>query len=276
MGAYVKHKFKKGFVLNEEGLRKINDILSNRFKEYHEDLKPMYKVFRKDSFTYSTSNIDDVLKEENSISNEIKAISISCENTSGIEFQLDFEAGERTLLVIEGEDRDLIYLILSDIRNYLNDEVQVKRRIIPDRFTMRMLMLILTMAFIMLFFATLLNSITSNGISEEVLISMTIEQKIDYLIQRNNGLGSSGNVLGGKTYLVLGLWLGVMIVMMFGDTLTFKVLNYLFPQNVFLIGKGIDRYEKQIGLRGKIVWTVFVGAIVSILAGFIVYILTKS
>lgn len=276
MGAYVKHKFKKGFVLNEEGLRKINDILSNRFKEHHEDLKPMYKVFRKDSFTYSTSNIDDVLKEENSISNEIKAISISCENTSGIEFQLDFEAGERTLLVIEGEDRDLIYLILSDIRNYLNDEVQVKRRLIPDRFTMRMLMLILTMAFIMLFFVTLLNSMTSNGISEEVLISMTIEQKIDYLIQRNNGLGSSGNVLGGKTYLVLGLWLGVMIVMMFGDTLTLKVLNYLFPQNVFLIGKGIDRYEKQIGLRGKIVWTVFVGAIVSILAGFIVYILTKS
>lgn len=43
----------------------------------------------------------------------------------------------------------------------------------------------------------------------------------------------------------------------------------LFPRSHFTIGKGAERYQKHLRLRSTLLWVVFVGLIVNVLAGVI-------
>ena len=69
MGAFVNHTFTKGFILDEERIRKINELLSSRGITVNPICTPIYKVYREDTFSYITNDIPAIpdLKIRNKI-----------------------------------------------------------------------------------------------------------------------------------------------------------------------------------------------------------------
>jgi hypothetical protein len=59
VAAFVDEKFKgRGFVVDEEKLRKINDVLKKRIGD-RQDISLLYEVKRADSFKYTTTDAAD-------------------------------------------------------------------------------------------------------------------------------------------------------------------------------------------------------------------------
>ena len=71
MKARVKQNFKKGFFLTEENIIKLDDIITKRLKEKDFNEKLTYKVYRKDSFVFETTEHQKIIDEENSRRNLI-------------------------------------------------------------------------------------------------------------------------------------------------------------------------------------------------------------
>ena len=67
-------------------------------------------------------NPGGVTAEENSSRNAIKRVEVESQATA-YKMSLRFDPKDNTALAIESNDRDLAYLLFSDIKEYLNSEV---------------------------------------------------------------------------------------------------------------------------------------------------------
>lgn len=76
MGAHVSHEFKGKFVLGEEELRKIHEVIRKRLPD---GIELRVDVRRSDSFAYSTEQIGDVCGEENGPSATVLAVTYQVE-----------------------------------------------------------------------------------------------------------------------------------------------------------------------------------------------------
>src|SRR5438045_3496982 len=136
MSAHVHHVFKKGFLLGEENLRKVNELLTKKIKERPNLPGPKFTVYRADSYSYKTENIDDIFNETNSEYSKIEGIEISIRKGDEFAFEISFDSNDQeksaNSLHAWGEDRDFIYVLVSDVKSYLADEVFSVRRL-PKR-----------------------------------------------------------------------------------------------------------------------------------------------
>lgn len=121
MTAIANYASDKGFVINEEGIRKINDILVRRGQNLQISSMPVYKIRRSDFFSYETSDIQDLLKEENSQTQKIEMLTV--EMTSGDEISVYLKFEQDTQLKVSGTDRDKVFLIFSDLKQYLQSDI---------------------------------------------------------------------------------------------------------------------------------------------------------
>jgi len=131
MGAFVDHKFRKGFLLDEERLRKLNDMLLTRGEQLPNECKPTYKVYRADGLTYTTEDIQQILCEDNADWQRVVRLVVSMQAEDDLSLELDFDE-QQTTLHIEGNDRDLVFLVFSDLKQYLANEVFIIRQL-PSR-----------------------------------------------------------------------------------------------------------------------------------------------
>jgi hypothetical protein len=132
MGAYAEQAFnKKGYILDEERLRKINSLLCQRVKDIPNSPIPVYRVFRSDSFTYSTKNLEDIICEDNYDYQRIERIYIyhdsekaasPYEADEGFHLLIALEKDE-IYLKIRGENRDLVFLLLSELKQYISQKL---------------------------------------------------------------------------------------------------------------------------------------------------------
>lgn len=90
MAAYVEHSFAKGFLLDEERLRKLNSLIGERLGKAAPPLKHSFRVYRADSYSYETANVDDVAKEDNTNWQRITRLEIKAEQKDVFEFVLTF------------------------------------------------------------------------------------------------------------------------------------------------------------------------------------------
>lgn len=270
-GCEVSYIFHKGFILNIDHIQTISSIVNERYS--NEEL--IYRITRTDSYRYQTSDINEVINEENSNANKIKKLSFSIDDGDRINFDLCFEKGESTVLKISGEDKDKIYLLYNDIKTYVDKEITVVR-IPATQSTLRNICLAISSIVLLgvfFFFGFLLTSDQMTNGYEEVVNSSSELVKLNYLISQRVG----DALLFDKYKYVLFAIMTASVLIVFLPSLVNFILkkDILVLTDYFLIGKQVAIYEKKKSVRNKIFWTVVVGSLVSIVTGVFVYFMTK-
>lgn len=262
IGAHVKYNFDKGFLLDEEKLRKIHDIITNRVEENIE-----YLIYRNDSFSFKTTDIEDIFKEENSKwakFNEIK-MNINSENFS---FSLDFD--EKTVnLSINGENRDKVFLLYSELKDYISSDVCTQRIIIEDPQNFFFLFILLIPLAMMIYVAFMLYFQINQNIDPDIVTNITksddIHEKMNFLIQLQT---TNSHPENNFRYITI-IFFALLFIPIFFRNQIHKLFLYIFPVNIFLFGKEIDKYNKQLAFKSRIFWVIIMGLMVSIIAGYI-------
>lgn len=276
MSAFVEHSFEGGFLLDESRLRKLKDIVESREIKNYPESKIVYRVFRGDSYSYETESVDDVVNEDNEDWRRITRLGIRISRPGkdddekvGIRFLLSFSDKEGCALRIAAEDRDRVFLLFSDLRDYVQNEITVTRTIDEEsiRFaSMMFFLLIMTFAFAATLFVE--HSHSPNAM-KEALKSPDLANKINYLIEGQGVAPTSKAIIAAFAGLIL-----LAFTMLTGAPRA--IIRFVFPGNVFLFGKRKERFEKRQRLTSNLLWIVGVGLVVSTLAGLVVWRFTNS
>lgn len=267
MNAYVNHTFKSGFLLGEEDILKIHDIIRTRLKEATESTALKLKVYRSDNSVYLTENLADLRSEENAQRNQIHQVEFIVAE-GDLKVTLSFERNESPELMIEGADRDIAFLLFSEIKEYLNTEVLVLRR--PwsdrkDRFVMLGFLLVFQIG--MIFFIVFKNLFPSDkrNLIQDAIKSSDSIAKLNALLQDKIRTDSEPPIMIGTLFGVS------MALMLIGF-----IWNKAYPSSVFYLGKEIKAYDRLKSTRSKWVWGIGISFTVSFLASIAAWLLTKT
>lgn len=266
MGAYVDHDFEKGFLLDEERLRKIHEIIDVRIANFASPLVARYKVFRDDSFSYDTEDVGIVASEDNDDWRAITKLEIIAEHEDVFDFRLSFSS-KGVVAEISGDDRDAVFLLFSDLRSYLNEQVLSVRMLSRD--TVRLIGSI-SMAVLMfgLLFFMMANSAFENAEQvDQILSSNNVNEKLNLLIESQRRLSSFGD-----RWWLLALFPIVMVISLGGGE---KIWRFFFPSNLFLFGQKKKAFDRKRAILSKVFWVVGVGLLVSAAASLIVWNVTS-
>ncbi|WP_417764921.1 hypothetical protein [Shewanella chilikensis] len=262
MNAHAGKAYDAGFVLDESNLRKINNIIDDRIPEN----KKVFKVSTNNSKSFECSDIETVINEDN---DEYQAIERVYINVSSEITYLSLSFKEKSVILdIEGNDRDIVFLLYSDLDTYLKKEV-VNRHFIPGTSKGLLLQLV---AFFILYLAFIFMLINFNIIGTEkediidlnrILESSNTNEKLNYIISELNHpyKDKSSN---SSIYMLLAVPFSMVFFFIRG--LFYK---YAYPYNIFVIGKKIEIYKKYKYYTERIVWGVIVSFLISVTSGFI-------
>jgi multisubunit Na+/H+ antiporter MnhB subunit len=276
MAAFVEHSFKRGFLLDEARLRKLKDVIENREVKNRPDSKIVYRVYRGDSYAYDTEAVDDVVNEDNEDWRRVTRLDIKIAHPDkkndeevGFAFRLSFSGSDGCELRIAGDDRDRVFLLFSELREYVQHEVAVARRIGEDmsRFLPLILSALMFTATTVLFMY--IAERFDPVVSKQALDSSDIATKLNFLIEHRET-----EVISPKSMIIGSLGMALSIVVFFSSANA--VVSFIFPGNVFLFGKRKERFEKRQRMMSNLLWVVGVGLLVSIIGGFIVWRFTAA
>lgn len=266
MGAYVDHKFDRGFILDEERLRKLHELITSRLAKFERPLSPSYKVFRGDSYSYETDSVEDVAKEDNEDWRAIAKLEIVARDLDVFDFKLSFSS-KGPIIEISGDDRDFVFLLFSDLKAYIQDQILVGRVLSKD--TARAIgMLIMLVALPGVLFSALGRARSDPAFTRAALESSDLADKLNYLIEV--GLR---NQPGAEVYALIVIMIISLVITSGALEAAWRVA---FPSNVFLFGARKVAFERRRTLLGRIFWVVIVGLGVSAAAGLLVWWLTKA
>ncbi len=250
MPAKIDSKFKDGFVLSEENLAKIDDIIKKRFDFSGLPPQIKFEVHRTDDALITYETISDVVSEENSKRNKVRQLVIKCSNKSDL-LKLNFEHGEPTSLNLSTEDRDVALLLTADIKEYLHSEVLIKKFNFFFRFVEHRLFMPLAL---LITFAAMLVVLMKNGSPNPInLDKSTIDQKLDYLI--NVSRKKDDTIYRPFIFLLVGMVTPLLLIF----------IKPFYHTDVFYWGKEIQKYDDQKKLRSNIFWGIIVSLIVGII-----------
>lgn len=263
MQAFFNEKFNKGFILSETELTKICDIIDGRIKEKNYLLK--FRIHREDNILIHYDDKHSVLTEENSKTNRVSRLEIFSENQK-FNINLVFDKNDSVELSISSDDRDIVNLLSSDLRSYLKADVLILRSIKTIQFIKIIIpILMIASLAIMTFFMYELTSVINPDEVNHILSSSDLHQKINYLITRNIDKNVSF-----ETLRILPILSGSIILLFLSLIIPIrKVINYIFPVNIFYWGREKGRYDKHKEIKKQIIWGIIVAFIVSILAGYV-------
>lgn len=285
VGAYIKDRLPKGFMLDEEKLRNIHELITKRTEAEGFEEQPLYKVYRADALVFSTEDIDLVIGEENSKSRRIERLSIRIDSSEheNIELRLGLDFSKYgTDIDIEGTDKDLVNLLSLDLQSYLSREVNTKKK-------WNVYNIVVTAMFVGLFVWAVIWAVlfhTSpvrlfNSANSVDLESLTLEQKIDFLVLTNfptNLFVRSANrsfEVFFWVYLAYVLFLAYILYLDRAGRLE-SLYEYINPKDFFLFGRERERYEQILRLRSNIFWAVGIGLTVSVVGSLLVWAITGS
>lgn len=281
MKAYVVHNFDNGFLLDEERLRKVVSIIMARVKVFDQDADLIYKIYRSNSFNYSTNEIGDLLAEENADWQTINRVSLLVDSSDRVSFMLDFDNG-KTNLQIEGNDRDTVFLLFSELKQYIGNEVNIiKDSLEKFMYYLPFILLIAAMIAMGAYFVSDFLSIISERpetiTREAALTSNDIEAKLNYLIEKQYDRDASSRTLRSLQVTIPALLVALLATAMtLGRKQLEKLIRVFYPTYLFLFGKEIERNLKRESRREKLFWGVIVSFVVSILSGVVIWLLTRT
>lgn len=254
MNAHLETIFKKGFLLTEENLIKLDDIIRRRLIANDANARLQFKVFRVDGMLVEFDTPTAVAAEENSSRNAIKRLEIISDGSS-YKLKLIFDPKENTDLRIESNDRDLAYLLFSDIKEYLYSEVLRFRsfsfdKALDSKNTIPFLMI----PFLLIMFYSMKDSPSPEMITE-VLRSTDIASKLNFLIEHRTN-NQDPNPLKNYFYVMIG----VLFVLFFAG----GFLDRTFPRNLFYWGKVAQSHDRLLRIREKLIWGVVIAFVIGI------------
>ncbi|MFJ2427638.1 hypothetical protein [Pseudomonas sp. NPDC087804] len=265
MSAKVSKKFDKKFELNEESIRRIHSDIRKRVPEdKHKEI--IFEIFREDSLVYRTSEIDRVLSESNDSTQKIKSVKIEYLDES-LNIELIFDSVDGAKLTVVGEDRDTVYLISSELKEYIQKEVAFlfggnlqSRNVLVGAMFISMLAILLVLT----------NSYSPVSITipmSAALESTDLNVKMNYIIS---------NMANKPRDTRAGFIMIIPVLLSFGVLLPLgKIMQYFFPGNIFLIGKQISIISNRRGFVRNIFWCVIVGSIIAMVTGYYFFWLSK-
>lgn len=265
MAAHVEHEFERGFLLDEEKLRKLVNIIDQRLSKSNPPVTYIFRVFRADSYTYETDNIEDVINEDHSDWRRITELQIEASQNKEFEFKLMF-SNEGTSLNVIGNDRDQVYLLLSDLRDYLKHEVNTCTNI--SQKSRRVTSAILPMIILYLFMSIFLwkTTISNKAEIQNALDYQEIKQKLDYLIKYRTQ---------EFRFVVPMLILFPFVMILSATAWMDKLITFFFPANLFLFGFQKQKYERRRRIFTNVIWGILIAFGISVLAGLAVWKMTK-
>lgn len=252
MNAHLDTTFKKGFLLTEEGLIKLDDIVRKRLANAVANVSVDFQVRRVDGMLLDFDGTSGVISEENSHRNAIKRIVVT--SVSDVhKLALAFDAKDGVDLRIEATDRDLAYLLFSDIKEYLNsevlkfrsfsfDSVLSSRRVFPFFMIVPLIWMIATLR------------PPDEAEVQAVLASADVHQKLNYLITQRHEADPEH----------LSYFMGGMFVLMFLMFFVGATLDRIFPRNIFYWGKAAASHDRLLKTREKVIWGVLIAFVIGI------------
>lgn len=257
MSAKVSTKFDKRFELNEENIRRIHsDIRKRTPSENRTDI--IFEVFREDSLVFRTSEVDRILSENNDSTQKIKELKIEYMSES-LSIKLTFDAEEGAELTINGEDRDQVFLIASDLKEYIQKEVcHISSGLFNKKF---LLIGVAAMLAIFLVILRLLAPQAPDASLEQILASSDSNLKLNHLISLMTNRQTTDDRAQMVTFFPLLLMLLIFVP---GE----KIYNYFFPGNIFLLGKQITVIANRRGSIRNLFWGGFVALVIAFGSGY--------
>lgn len=253
MNAHIENNFKQGFILTEEALIKLDDIIRKRLTAVNPTAVLQFKVFRVDGMLVEFDNPSAVAAEENSSRNAIKRVEILSAGPA-YKLSLKFDPKDNTDLAIEANDRDLAYLLASDIKEYINSEVLKFRSYSFDSALSSRHIFPFLMLPLMFFSLISMKEVPKDVTVAAVLATNDVQAKLNFLIDSR----SIQDPVTFKWYF--GAMIAVFLVLFFLGSL----LDKAYPRNIFYWGKLAIVHDRLVSLREKIVWGIGIAFVIGI------------
>ncbi|MEQ9941074.1 hypothetical protein ABRP58_03290 [Pectobacterium aroidearum] len=259
MAANVEYDFENYFELDEEKVRRIHSILKERTKLSNEG-KIKFQITRIDNFIYTTETIEDVIKETNDSTSKINNLIIHY-NTDELIVIIQFNDKSGASINVTGDDRDNVFLLSSELRDYIKKEVANHIKWL-DVATKKIM--IISMVMFLIYVTYLFSTIAqySSEQIQEIINNGSESEKLNFLINKDY-VGSS---FIAKFTFVMATMIFVFILQLVPMG---KISNYFFPKNTFLFGKQIQLITKRKKTNSNIFWVVIVGGLISLILAFI-------
>lgn len=255
MYAFIEEEFSKGFILSQENLIKLQDIILKRSVEISLNAQIVYGVYRIDGVYHETSDLNVILAEENSTRNAITRLDLKLD-VDGHFLNIKFDKDNGIELSMHSTKKDFLYLLLSDIKDYLNSEVLIfwfyrYSKILSSSLTIPLSFLLSLIISIFIGIAKMpkLEKI------DTILKSESTLEKLNFLIEIQRRKSDPSFLAEFILYPVV--FCLVMLV-------SFFLINKLFPCNIFYWGKAETRHNKFLSTRDKFFWGVGVAFFVGI------------
>ena len=255
MPAYLNTQYKQGFYVSEESLIKLVDIVRRRLSPSDPASKIKFRVFRTDGMVIEYESPTQVVSEENAPRNAAKRVEVIGEySETSSKFKIVFDREDSIDLQLQSENRDLAFLLFSDIKEYLQAEVLRFRSFsVSAMLGHRLFLAPLVLVPFLAFFATL--EAPNQETLQAVLDSDDLHRKLDFIINRSNRIDSLGSLK-----LMGAVSVGMIVVIAGG----FPLLQKVFPRNIFYWGKAATSYDRITSMRDKFLWGVLVAFVIGV------------
>lgn len=268
--------FQHGFVLNEQEIRRLNDLIVEQIKkELDEKVGKSYSVIYKNGVVGQSNNLDDVLKEENSGSAKIISISIQIiipeERSVLIEFwDLDSDSAQSNFSIkyeIRAKHRDWVFITSSLIEERIKKIKRFSFNDSPLKINSTSFLGILIPLIVL---GSVIPNFLNISNSDTKLEQMKMDWKNGELtdpieaIIRLNDIENSINTSTGFQY---GLWVTAIILIIY--LISYLYFKKLFPVYNFIWGDNEDWFKKIESNRKTVNTVIILGLIISVVGGLI-------
>lgn len=286
MKASSRKRFRHGFVLTEQELRRLLDVLVQQMKRIATMRRPVvqFQLDFRNGATAQTNSIDEVLSLENAGSGTVTRLKVVLQDKEDGEeptnqIYLEFTdvnaggsgfGGTSVCYAVEGEDRDWVFITSSELEERIN-KIKVSA---PGRFVCKEVAL-MAMTFILL--AVAFGAILPAE-AQRVKSRFAAIEKIEQAYRRGaiRDPLEAMIMLEKETLSVLPA-MGILrrVILVAGGLLLFFIalwlfIDRLFPAYNFCWGDYLGLYERKLAIRRYILIVVVTGIIVSAIGGFIV------
>jgi len=290
MRSEANKSFTHGFVLSEQELRRIHDIMYQQMKTAttpDDEIVSSFEIKYQNGVISNPESLDEIVAQENFGSTAIRRLLMSTQakagegrNTISVQFtnidKADSDENDRPVkFKVIGNDRDWVFVTSSHLEERIG---RAKTPSLSSRFFRDIslaVMILLLLAFVFGFEISNKRALAALVMLEQEWKSGAISQIGDLILAvEKERILQQGymNMFGGSTML----WWGVGMTFAFLLSLFGKpLLHYLFPPYHFLWGDYVKFYESRKGMRNLILVVIMLGIVVSVVANYVYGFLTK-
>jgi len=236
--AEITKEYQKVYFLEKKDIKMLFDkIVSVMQTTAKKELTLKYS----DQSSLITSNLKEVLNDENMRSREIVGLTIKINDKDKMISLLFGGKNSTAILTIKGPNRQSIYAAKSSIEDILTGLSKKRPR-----------------CGIFVFIGTIISFIITTII---YIYSVQLYPFISFYAKDEN----FNDIINSRGEHELSLWTLVWVfIYIISAVLVIKLISYLFPNITFLIGKEVARNDRRAKLLSNMIWVVIVTAILSI------------